>query len=114
MPKVLTAKSTLTCLHQGTVQLMASQSVLKVDGQAVLVQGDLEGKLISGCKTPVSQTTKPCMTVVAMSVGTAMALKAGNKPVLLETAMGTTDGLTPAPTNMWNVQTAGQTKLDAR
>ena len=31
--------------------------------------------------------------------------------VLLETATGQTDGIPPVPTNLWRVQTAGQTKL---
>jgi hypothetical protein len=114
MPKVLTEGSTLTCLHQGTVQLTASQSVLKVGGKPVLVQGDLEGKAISGCKTPTSQSSKPCLTVVAMALGAATTLKAGGKPVLLDTATGTTDGVTPAPTNQWTVQAAGQTTFEAR
>ena len=114
MPKVLTEGSTLTCLHEGQVQLAPSQSLLKVGGQAVLVQGDLEGKPISGCTTPASQSSKPCMTVVAMSVGAAISLKVGGQPVLLETASGTTDGVTPAPTNRWRVRTAGQAKLGAR
>jgi hypothetical protein len=113
MPKVLTVGSTLVCAHQGTVTLVQSQSLLKVAGNAVLVQGDVDGKTISGCATPVSMTSKPCTTVVSMMLGTATKLKVGGKAVLLETAMGMTDGVTPAPTNIWRVQAAGQQKLDA-
>lgn len=115
MPKVLTQGSTLTCAHKGTIQLTAGQSVLKVDGQAVLVEGDLSGATISGCTTPNSSPpaplTKQCTKVIAMSVGAAVKLKAGGKAVLLETATGTTDGISPTG-NLWNVQSAGQTKLD--
>lgn len=112
MPKVLTQGSVLTCAHQGKIQVTASQSLLKIDGQAVLVQGDLEGKTISGCSTPATPTSKPCTSVVSMTVGAATMIKVGGKAVLLETAMGMTDGVTPAPTNIWQVQSAGQTKLD--
>jgi hypothetical protein len=116
MPKVLTTGSTLKCLHQGTVQLVASQQQLKVDGQAVLVEGDLDGAAIQGCVTPnapaATPPTKPCMTVVSMASGAASKLKVGGKAVLLETAAGMTDGILPAPTNLWNVASAGQTKLD--
>jgi hypothetical protein len=114
MPRVLTEGSTLTCLHQGTVQLTASQRVLTVGGQPVLVRGDLEGQAISGCQTPTSQSSKPCLTVVAMTLGAAATLRAGGKPVLLDTATGTTDGVTPTPSNQWTVRTAGQTTLEAR
>jgi hypothetical protein len=113
MPKVLTEGSILKCAHQGSVQVTASQTQLKVDGQAVLVMGDLEGATISGCKTPSTTSSKPCMAVVSVTPGAATRLKAGGKMVLLETAMGNTDGVTPAPTNIWTVQSAGQTKLDA-
>ncbi len=111
MPNVLTVGSTVKCVHQGTVQLVASQSLLKVDGDAILVEGDLNGALISGC-TPASQSSKPCTMVTGMTLGLALKLKVGGKAALLETAMGTTDGMPTAPV-LWNVQTAGQTKLVA-
>jgi hypothetical protein len=110
MPKVLTKGSSLTCAHQGTIKLTPSQTKLKVDGQAVLVDGDLVGATVSGCTTPTSQTSKPCSSVVSMMAGAALHLKVGGKGVLLDTAAGLTDGL---PTNSWSVQSAGQTKLDA-
>lgn len=113
MPYVLTAGSTLSCAHQGIVQLTASQSSLLVEGQSVLVQADLEGSPISGCTTPTSQTSKPCTTLLSMSVGAALHLKAGGMPVLLDTAAGNTDGVTPAPSNLWSVRTAGHSKLAA-
>jgi len=113
MPYVLTAGSMLYCAHQGTVQLTAGQSSLLVDGQAVLVQGDLEGSPISGCMTPSSQTSKPCTTLLSMTVGSALHFKAGGMLVLLDTAAGNTDGVTPAPSNLWSVRAAGQSKLTA-
>jgi len=114
MPGVLTKASTLVCAHQGTVQLIPSQIKLKVDGQSVLVMGDIVGNPIAGCVTPVTPASKPCTTVVSMITGAATELKVDGKPVLLETAMGMTDGVTPAPTNTWNVRTAGQTKLSSK
>jgi hypothetical protein len=110
MPKVLTVASTLVCAHQGTISLSQSQTLLKVAGKSVLVQGDVDGKSISGCSTPTTSSSKPCMTAVSMTLGAATKLKVGGKAVLLETAMGITDGVPPG---LWSVQTAGQTKLDA-
>jgi hypothetical protein len=114
MSKVITEGSTVKCAHQGTVKFTASQQVLKVDNQAVLVTNDVSTGLISGCKTPLDpQTgTKPCLKVMSLSAGAATKLKAGNAPVLLETATGITDGVAKTP-NTWSVQSAGQTKLDA-
>jgi hypothetical protein len=113
MPSVITEGSALTCAHQGRIQLRASQRLLTVDGQAVLLQGDLEGAPISGCTTPATPTSKPCLTVVSTLTGPARTLSVGGKPALLENASGLTDGVTPAPTNQWLVQSAGQTKLTA-
>jgi len=117
MPSVLTAGSTVKCLHQGTVSLSASQQKLKVGGNAVLVMGDLMGKSISGCSTPdhvppPPPATKKCMTTASMIAGAAVKLKVDGRPVLLDLANGLTDGMAPAPVpGTWSVQSAGQTKL---
>jgi hypothetical protein len=117
MPKALTVGSSLVCAHGGTVVLKPSQSILTVDGSAVLVVGDLDGAPISGCPTPVSvapaPVTKPCLTVVSMTSPPSAKLSVGGKPVLIDTAQGLTDGVTTPPTNQWQVKDAGQTKLDA-
>lgn len=112
MPHVLTVGSTVTCAHQGRVQLVASQDALKVNGQAVLVMGDLDGATIANCQAPVTPSSTKCTTVVAMIAGAAATLTAGGKPVLLDTATGLTNG-TPPPGNIWMVQSAGQTVLSA-
>ncbi len=118
MPKVLNADAVILCQHGGKVQVAASQQVLLVGGRPALVQGDLEGKPISGCpvvpSSPPAPLMKPCLTVVGTLVGAAAKLTAGGKPVLLATATGLTDGVTtPGPTNTWRVQSAGQIKLEA-
>jgi hypothetical protein len=111
MPKVITQGSSLTCAHQGKIQLAPSQTKLKVDGQAVLVEGDLIGAAIVGCTVVESTSSKRCTSVVSMAAGASLKLKVDGKAVLLETAAGLTDGL-PAGANLWSVQSAGQTKLE--
>lgn len=118
MPAVLTVASMVTCQHGGKVQLTPSQTVLTVNGNPVLVQGDLDGKPISGCTVVPSvapaPVMKPCLLTTGMTSGAATKLRAGGKPALLETAAGMTDGVTtPGPTNFFKVQTAGQIKLTA-
>jgi hypothetical protein len=103
MPKVLTTAAQIKCSHQGTVTIpSAGQSVLEVEGNPVLVLGDLVGKSIA---CPFAQ--KPCTTTTSMILGAATTMEAGGKAVLLETAMGATDSGT------WSVQDAGQSSVEA-
>lgn len=116
MPQVLTEQSTLQCAHAGSVQLVASQSKLKVKGAAVLVQGDLDGKAISACPTPVQPpppgpVSKPCLLIASTIEGVARRLKVGGKGVLLQTIQGQTDGQVANVPQTWSVADAGQTKL---
>jgi hypothetical protein len=115
MPLVITTGATVTCAHQGTVKLQAGQELLLAGGKPVLVRGDLDSASVSGCTTPLNTTTgtKPCQLVVAVSTGVARRLAVAGKPVLLDTASGTTDGVTTPPTNTWSVQSAGQATLKA-
>jgi hypothetical protein len=106
MASVLTAKAKITCIHQGTVQLIASQQKLKAGGSPVLVMGDLEGKPISGC-TLASTGATPCTAVTSTISGASAKLRVGEKPVLLDTARGATNAGT------WQVLSAGQSKLQA-
>ena len=108
MPTVLTKSSKLACSHQGTVQVVATQQKLTVNGDAVLVMGDLEGKPISGCPVAVTPSTKPCLTVTSMLAGAATKLSVDGMPVLLDTATGLTDGVPPGT---WSVLTSGQIAL---
>ena len=112
MPAALTESSKLACGHTGTVQLRAGQSKLTVNGNKVLVMGDLTGADVSGCTvvTNPQAGTKQCLKVSSAAGGVATKLKVGGKGVLLETIAGTTDG-TPVPA--WTVQSAGQSKLKA-
>jgi hypothetical protein len=110
MPKVLTANAEVACSHKGTVKVAASQQQLTAGGSPVLVMGDMEGKSIAGCTLSPSASTTPCSAVVSTAAGVATKLRAGSKPVLLDTAIGITNSVPPGT---WTVRSAGQTKLDA-
>jgi hypothetical protein len=109
MPKVLTAQAQVTCVHQGTVQVAASQQQLKAAGGPVLVMGDMEGKPIIGCTLTASASTTPCSAVVATVAGASAKLSVGSTPVLLDTAKGVTNSVPPGT---WQVRSPGQTELD--
>ena len=111
MPMVLTAGAKITCPHMGKLVLVPSQSELKIGTQPVLVDGDLDTALISGCTlVPDPNTgTAPCMKVAKVNGGQSTKYKVGTKFVMLDTASGTTSG-TVGPFS-WSVQDAGQTKF---
>lgn len=109
MANVLTQTSTLTCAHQGNVTAMATQSVLKVNGQSVLVT-QVQGAIAGCIQVPPPPSNKPCTSVTSQVGGTSTVLKVNGSPVLLDTSSGLTDG---SPTNTWSVQTAGQSLLNA-
>ncbi|SRR6266700_1595557 len=104
MAKVLTEKAQVTCSHQGTGTFIASQHLLKVDEQAVLVTDDINTATIKGCTND-----PPCTKLTKLTTGQAAKLKVAGKSVLLATASGDTN----AGTWSVSVQPAGQTKLDA-
>ena len=106
MPNVITEASIIQCVHKGTVTASASQNVLTVDGEKVLVQSDLLSATIA-CPVAPAPGVKPCTKVVSVTAGVATKLKANGQPVMLETALGLTDGVPP----LWQVASAGQTKL---
>jgi hypothetical protein len=114
MPHVLTTASVLQCIHGGQLTVPAGGTALTVDGQPVLLQGDLAGATVVGCaNTNAAAGQTPCLTVTAVLAGLSTDLTVGGQPVLLETAQGLTNATPPAPV-MWQVASAGQTKLTAQ
>jgi hypothetical protein len=103
MAAVLTAASTLQCLHGAPLVISPSQDRLTVDGRSVLVRADLRAATIPTCPA----TPTPCGNVASITAGLSTALRVGDEPVALQTAQGTTAVAT------WRVVSAGQTKLEA-
>lgn len=127
MEYVLTTDSSISCDHPSlgggamtTRAPISSQNVLKVDGQAVLVQG-LSGSIInsSGCSIPVSPSSsnKKCTSISAQDSGLSQVFKVNGAPVLLKNSRGSTDGvLLPSPSpppQTWSAKDANQTVLRA-
>jgi hypothetical protein len=115
MSAALTQGSSVKCQNQGTVALTASQSRLKVGGQAVLVDGDLASAHIGGCTTVTNNNTGDlqCQAVLSVTGGVAGKLKVGGKGVLLDNISGKTNGLKASTPQSWSVTDAGQTRLKA-
>ena len=115
MGKVLTTASSVKCIHQGTLVPTTDQSVLKVNGKLVLVE-KVQGNFIppptlgSCTQVPPPQSNVPCATIQSQSGGTSNVLKVNGKPVVLDNAVGETNG---KPTNNWSVKSADQQVLQA-
>jgi len=111
MGKVLTTASSIQCVHQGIVVPTTGQSVLKVNGNPVLVE-KVQGSITPGSCTQVSPPASnvPCTTIESQSTGTSTVLKVNGKPVALDNASGLTDG---KPANKWSVNSAEQKVLQA-
>lgn len=116
MARVLTTASSVSCDHPptggGIVTLVPAQTVLKIEGKAVLV-ADLSGSTINsaGCaQRPPPPSNKPCSCVVAQAAVASGVLKVNGKPVLLDDSSGLTDG---KPDQAWSAKDAGQKVLSS-
>ena len=116
MAGVLTTDSTVLCgkdtgtLHGGKVTITSIEK-LKANGKRVLVKAGI-GPGVFRCKTR-GTNVMPCFSplpgFVTVLQGEASKLKAGGRPVMLDTMSGTTTGIPPG--NL--PATANQTKLKA-
>jgi hypothetical protein len=106
---VLTDQAKIVCGHQqGEVTLIPTQRWVTIEGHSILVQGDLDNRLITGCPVQTSQTSKPCTTTLPPTSpqGYSTLLKVEGKPVCLKALVGFTDGM-PGPVP-YTVRECGQ------
>jgi hypothetical protein len=81
---VLTEASTIQCTHGGTATVTSSNSSVKADGSAILVEDDKHQ--VAGCSFMKGNTPSPCTTIEWSSPATKV--KINNKAVLLQTSTG--------------------------
>jgi hypothetical protein len=120
MSRVLVNGGTLQCSHGGVIAVAAGDPRLTVQGGGAVLLGMEAGISFASGSPPCANQTKtappgpaPCVTQAA-AAGQATKLSVGGKPVLLDTATGTTvPAATPADPGTWKVADPGQTKLEA-
>lgn len=125
MAFVVTEGAVLRCSHGGQLQLAIGDPRVTVYGRKVIT-GGMEGGLVFGstvtpvpgmitpcaAQTPTSPpVSRPCVTAPTTPVGLALKLTVGGRPVLLDTATGTT--VSGSGPGTWTVASAGQTTLEA-
>ena len=103
----LTEDATLVCKHElGIVGIRRSQDLVRIEGRAVLVRRDPEGRPIVGCPN-VGATIKPCTNTLKVRVGYSDLIRIEDRPVCLDTVVGLTDG-TPPGVVEYKVRSPGQ------
>lgn len=110
MPFVLTIASAIPCSHNGSVEV-SSAAKLHVNGNAVLVKSDIQGKSIAGCSTQKSDKSEQCTKVNLVMAGEGRKLTIGGIPVILEDVTGATDGIIGGTPQQLSKASAGQSKL---
>lgn len=80
--------ATIQCTHAATVSVQASNTQVKVDGQAVMTLSDTF--TVSGCpfQIPLVASTKPQPCTTVQWLVPAMRVRAGGIPVLLKDSSG--------------------------
>lgn len=117
MSYVLTNNSSLSCDHPlvggGAIEAIASQSVLKINtNNLVLVETLIGSSITTGCiQTNTSNGEIPCKTILSETNGKSSVLKVNGRSVLIEEISGqTAEG---KPDNSWSAKDANQTVLNA-
>jgi hypothetical protein len=112
--KVLTEKAKLVCTHRsGRVHIWPlRQSLVRIDGEQVLVHGDPVHKLITGCSN-VGANIKPCSLTLKVTEGYSELVRIDGQQVCLDTVTGNTDG-TPPTAIQYIVVDPGQTLVEER
>jgi hypothetical protein len=92
---LMTLDSVVVCTHKlGHVDLIATQSLVKVEGRPVLVAVDPENRPISGCPN-TGPAMKPCTLTLQVQRGYSPFMKIDGHRICLDTVRGFTDGTPP-------------------
>lgn len=110
MPSVLTIGSIVACPHQAGVATSGTPKLV-VSGSPALLAGGVVGHSIATCPISDSSSTTKCRIVVSVTGGLAAKLTVGGAPVVLDSIVGATDGISPAGNAL--VAQPNQTRLTA-
>ena len=95
--KVLTERALLVCEHElGRVHQAVRQSLVRIDGERMLVDDDPERRPITGCpNTSPLVGILPCRTTQAVRAGYSELVRVDGWRLCLDTVTGRTDGVPP-------------------
>jgi hypothetical protein len=95
--RFLTERALLVCDHElGRVDQAIRQSLVRIDGERVLVDDDPEKRPIKGCpNTSPLVGILPCRTSLTVEAGYSDLLRIDGHRVCLDPVTGRTDGVPP-------------------
>jgi hypothetical protein len=95
--RLLTERARIVCEHEvGRVRQAVRQSLVRIDGERVLVDDDPERRPIKGCpNTSPLVGILPCRTTLAVQAGYSDLLRIDGRRVCLDPVTGRTDGVPP-------------------
>ena len=100
----VTLQGTLKCGHRATVQLVARQDWLTIEGSPVLTEPDPVSRAVARCPN-VSTNMLPCTTTTGVISGYSAFITVDGAPVVTDTLVGPTNS---APPGTYSVTAAGQ------
>lgn len=107
MMLLLTEKARLYCAHQtGRVQLKTSQTLVRIEGDIVLVEPDPVACTIAGC-TNSAAGNFPCTLTLNVKRGYSDLVRIEGHPITLRHLLGLTNGTLPG-TVEYSVNDPGQ------
>lgn len=92
--RLLLERGVLRCGHDGKVRNVPSQTWVRVDDSAVLVEPDPVGRSISMCPN-IGLNIKPCTSTLAVRTGYSTFVRIGGRAISLDSVVGFTDGTPP-------------------
>ena len=105
----LTQRGALVCDHGGPIPAVASQSLVRAAGDAVLVEPDPIGKAVACPRQAAQIGQSPCMTTFDVSAGYSSWIRIDGRAVCLATIAGHT----AAPDRPgYSVASAGQSLVE--
>ncbi len=109
----LTEDARMVCSHEsGHVEIVATQSLVTINGRRVLVAKDPEGRSIQRCPYRSPGGQKPCLLTLNVVEGYSTLIRIDGRPVCLDTVRGKTDG---APGSFdYAVRRPGQDSINER
>jgi hypothetical protein len=106
--RALTTSGRFKCTHGGLADCQSSQSLVYIQGHAVLVGGDPTARTFGSAGPACPVPTLPCLTTLVPALGHSAFVSINGVPVCLDTIAG----LNQPSGGGYSVQDAGQALVE--
>ena len=105
--QLLTEDAVLRCPHSARVNIVPTQTLVRINGRQVLVNDDPEERPITLCPNMTLTGINPCTKTLKVEQGYSALVKIDGREVCLDSVTGLTNG-TPPSTYKYLVLGSGQ------